>query len=63
MQEVTLPLASSFHEIAKVIGPELSHEYLFPAFNAIFKTGCDSLKLVALEHFSHFVSIFNSAMR
>lgn len=41
MQEVTLPLASSLHEIAKVVGPELSHEYLFPAFNGIFKNGSD----------------------
>lgn len=41
MQEVTLPIASSLHEIAKVIGPELSHEYLFPAFNGIFKNDND----------------------
>lgn len=56
-------MASSLHEIAKVIGPELSREYLFPAFNNIFHQNSDELQLVALGNFSRFASIFSNEMR
>jgi hypothetical protein len=55
MKEVKLPIASSFHEISRIIGPELSKEYMFNALDIILKENTDKLKLVAISHLSEFV--------
>lgn len=47
-----MPIASSLHEISRIIGPELSKEYMFAALDNILKDNSDLLKLTAISHLS-----------
>jgi hypothetical protein len=53
-----LPIASSLHEVSRIIGPELSKEYMFRALDIIIKDTTDSIKLAAISHISEFVELF-----
>jgi hypothetical protein len=37
IKDVKMPIASSLHEISRIIGPELSKEYMFAALDNILK--------------------------
>ena len=50
IQDVKMPIASSLHEISRIIGPTISKEYMFTALDVILKDPSDSLKLAAISH-------------
>lgn len=60
-QDVKLPIAASLHEISRIIGSELSKEYMFAALDTILKDHSDTLKLSAISHLSEFVELFDKA--
>ena len=53
-----MPLASSLHEVSRIIGADLSKEYMFGALDTILKDNSDVLKLSAISHLSEFVELF-----
>lgn len=58
-----MPLASSLHEVSRIIGAELSKEYMFGALDTILKDNSDVLKLSAISHLSEFVELFEKSTR
>ncbi|CAM6005150.1 unnamed protein product [Sphagnum balticum] len=56
-------MASSLHEVSRIIGPELSKEYMFGALDTILKEPSDALKLAAISHLSEFVQLFERGTR
>ena len=58
-----MPIASSLHEISRIIGPELSKEYMFTALDIILKDPSDALQLAAISHISEFVELFEKTIR
>lgn len=51
-KDVKMPIASSLHEISRILGPELSKEYMFTALDIILKDQSDAVKLAAIAHIS-----------
>ena len=58
-----MPLASSLHEISRIIGAEMSKEHMFTALDNILKDPSDALKLSAISHLSEFVELFEKNTR
>lgn len=58
-----MPIASSLHEVSRIIGPQLSKQYMFKALDLILKDNSDTLKLAAISHISQFVQLFQQSTR
>lgn len=61
--EVKIPIASSLHEISRIIGPNLSKEFMFNALDVILKDPSDSVKLASIAHIAEFVELFEQSIR
>lgn len=55
-------LAFSLHEIAKILGPQLTETQLVPAFD-LFLKDLDEVKIGVLKHLYDFISILNPPSR
>jgi hypothetical protein len=61
-QEVKLPIASSLHEIAKVLGPVLAQS-LFPIVDQLLHEELEEVQLAVVSIFADFVAVFEEPTR
>ena len=63
MQDVKVPVASSLHDISKIIGPALASHTMFPVVDRLLKQESQILNLAVISHFASFVGVFDTHIR
>lgn len=60
--KVRKTIASSLHELAIILGPEMATEYLIPLFDGFIKD-LDEVRIGVLKHLAQFLQLINADTR
>lgn len=58
-KRIKVTLSESLHEIAKILGEEMTEKYLFKVIDDFFKDKSDEIKLGVIRHMSDIMHVLS----